>query len=468
MGKTVLASKFQELKGLDRIGTTVHQMEYLFREISKDDVGLDGEIEVLTPNPNGQGFTTTGGIIKVQAKSGHSFVIHDTPTSFATPVKRADLEYWYSATFPVLFIVYHPGEDRLYYKEIKSYVRTTHMIWQAPYRIEFDKAADEFGPANKDQVAALSNVSPPRVSFQQKERLFSNLFLVKRMPRMLTHAPTEHKDARNVRTQIKGYVPPFCIVEGRLYSLADLRDPRCVLRNYCDVTLIGEILADQWLKDENRRRDYVYMLNRLLSNHLYRCGVRHHPHYNRHYFPRRDDEGLEFKQDWYNVRTSRTAPPRITAKHYEYGLDAFWRHQAAVFAFKQFGNAWFLQVTPKYMVTADGWEPYDPDRIGPLITKIKAREHNPHVLNHVLFWADVLSQHGPTIEIQLDRRTVMLIERSPYSGVAGFAIPDDPAIYEEPLEAEQHTFMDMLFGTPGGEEEQADGGINGEEDDDEY
>lgn len=470
MSKTVLPSKFQELKGLDRISTVVHEMHCLFREISKDDVGLDGEIEVLAPKPDGLGFTTTGGIVKVQAKSGLSFVVQDTATSFATPVKRPDLEYWHSATFPVLFIVYHPGEDRLYYKEVQSYIRAMPLIWQPPHRIVFDKAADEFGLASKDQVAELACDSPPsRISFQQKERLFSNLFLVKRMPRMLTHAPTEHKDARQVRLQIKGYVPPYCIVDGQLYTLSDLRDPRCVLRDFCDPTHIGETLVEQWLKDPDRRRDYVYMLNRLFSNHLYRCGVKHHAHYKRHYLPRKDEESLEFKQDWYNVRTSRNAPPRITAKHYEYGLDAFWRHLAAVFTFKQFGNAWFLQVIPKYMVTTDGREPYDPDRTGPLITKLKARERNPHVLNHVLFWADVLSQHSPTIQVQLDGRTATVIERAPYSGVAGFAIPDDPAIFEEPPEAEQGTFLDILFGTPGDDEEDAEQvDVKGAEGDDEY
>jgi hypothetical protein len=443
-------------------------MNCLFREISKDDVGLDGEIEVLVPKPTGPGFVTTGGIIKVQAKSGDSFVVQDTPTSFATPVKRTDLEYWQSATFPVLFIVYHPGEDRLYCKEVQSYIRATPRIWQAPYRILFDKRTDEFSPARKDHVTALAGVSPPRISFHQKERLFSNLFLVKRLPRMLTSAPTEHPDVRHVRGQIHGYVPPFCIVDGRLYTLSDLRNPHCVLRDFCDPGHISELLSDVWLKDTNRRRDYVYLLNRLLSDHLYRCGMRYHPHYGRHYLPRKDNESREFKQDWYNVRTSRTAPPRITAKYYEYGPDAFWRHLAAVFRFKQFGNAWFLQVIPKYLLTTDGREPYDQERTGPLVTKLKARERNPHVLNHVLFWADVLAQHSPTIQIQLDRRTVMLIERTPYSGVADFAIPADPAVFEEPPEVGQGSFLDLLFGTSEDEDDAKAAKLRGLEGDDEY
>src|SRR4051794_20149111 len=116
MPKTVLPSKFQEWRGLDRISQIVHEMHCIFRELSKDDFGLDGEIEVVTPKVGGVGFETLGGIIKVQAKSGESYVKQDSTTGFVTPVERNDLDYWYKATFPVIFIVYHPKDDKLYWR----------------------------------------------------------------------------------------------------------------------------------------------------------------------------------------------------------------------------------------------------------------------------------------------------------------------------------------------------------------
>ncbi len=67
MPKTVPESKFQEWKVLDRISLIV-------REITKDDFGIDGEIEIVIPKPDGKGYEATGGIIKVQAKSGMSYV----------------------------------------------------------------------------------------------------------------------------------------------------------------------------------------------------------------------------------------------------------------------------------------------------------------------------------------------------------------------------------------------------------
>ena len=152
MPKTVPPSKFQEWKGLDRISIVVHEMKCIFREITKDDFGLDGEIEVVVPKADGQGYETNGGIIKVQAKSGESYVKQDADTGFVTPVEKSDLEGWHNAPYPVLFIVYHPRDDKLYYKEIKSYVKNTPDVFKPPLRITFDKASDEFNAGKYDKI----------------------------------------------------------------------------------------------------------------------------------------------------------------------------------------------------------------------------------------------------------------------------------------------------------------------------
>jgi hypothetical protein len=128
MGKTVSASKFSEWKGLDRISPIVHRMPSIFREISKDDVGIDGEIEIVVSKANGEGFETTGGIIKVQSKSGASYIKQDSEQFFSTPVERNDLGAWVGANVPVIFIVYHPGDDALYWKDMACQCETDEKI----------------------------------------------------------------------------------------------------------------------------------------------------------------------------------------------------------------------------------------------------------------------------------------------------------------------------------------------------
>jgi len=103
MPKTVPNSKFQELKGLDRIQVAVHDMKCLWRELNKDDIGIDGEIEVLEPKLDGKGAIPTNKIIKVQAKSGKSYIKYDSLNGFQVPVDKDDLEYWANSNYPIIF-----------------------------------------------------------------------------------------------------------------------------------------------------------------------------------------------------------------------------------------------------------------------------------------------------------------------------------------------------------------------------
>lgn len=447
MPKTVLPSKFQEWKGVDRIQTVVHDMKCIFREISKDDYGLDGEIEIVVPKPDGTGYETTGGIIKVQAKSGVKYVVRDSLDSFSTPVERADLEGWHRSAFPVLLIVYHPKDDKLYWKEIRNYVTNTAGVFTPPFHVVFDKTADEFNDGIRNQLSRVAEVSPPRITTEQQERLFSNLLRIKKLPTLLTYAPTDYKDVQDVKSHADRALPPFVVASGKLYTLDDLRDPACRLRGVCDTSDINDEVATKWANDGERRKDFVYLLRRLLAGHLRRCGLKYNKQFKRDFFPRENDEDLEFKRDWHSVRTGRNAPPRTTAKFYRYGRDEFWRHLAARLSFKQIGPAWFLQVTPQYFFTTDGETPWESERVGPYTTKKKARERNNAVLNHVLFWSDVLSLRKPAIEVNLYSRTLLVIEKLPAAGVAGFAIPDDPAVYEEEDEG-QLGFFDLLAEGP--------------------
>jgi len=448
MPKTVPLSKFQEWKALDRISPIVHEMKCVFREITKDDFGIDGEVEIVTPKPGGQGFQITGGIIKVQAKSGKSYVKQDSDSSFSTTVTKSDLELWYNANVPTIFIVYHPDDDRLYWKEIRSYVRNTPNVWLPPFKIVFNKYTDEFTSDCYDSLCKLADVSPPRISSEGKEKLFSNLLKIRQLPWVWSAPVGEHNHGeiwRDIRA-FGGFVPPFQIFEKRIYSLSNLNDKDCTLRGYYDTSDIRQERREPWWQDEDLKRLYVSLLNRLLGIHLYRSGIVYNNRFGRYYFPRENEESLEFRRTWCNIRTKKH-PQRAVVKFYEYGKDRFWRHKAVDLNFRMIGNSWFLQIIPKYFFTEDGKVPYDSSRVGSLTTRIKAQEANANVLNDVLFWVDMLSGGNvdtDKIEAQLDFKVVMVIEKMPVSGIANFSIPMDPAIHEEPEPNGQLYFLNLF------------------------
>ena len=429
MGKTVLASKQTEWKGLDRIAEIVHSMNCIWREMTKDDFGLDGEIEVVTPKPDGTGLETNGQILKVQAKAGRKYVVSDTQHSFVSPVEKSALDYWHKCNFPVLFIVYHPSDDRLYCKEIKAYLRTASDAFAKPYRIRFDKKADIFGTDWKDLVYRSADTSPQRISFDQKERLFTNLLPVTQLPRLLYRATTRKRSWQAIKKESKKGVPPGCIVDGRIYALTDPMNEKSVLGKWC-AKAENPIPTTEWINDPKRFNDFVFLLNQLLGKHMGQCGIWYNPQFKRNYFPRENDTDLQFCRTWKSERT-KVVDTRTVAKWYEYGPNKFWRHLAAETAFRRIETDWFLEIVPKYFFTNDGVTPCDGEFVGPYTTSLKAQEYNSHVLNHVLFWSDILSKGKGDIRLSLFNQTLMVIRKMPLFLVAPFGIPDDPAIFEE-------------------------------------
>jgi hypothetical protein len=450
MGKTVKASKLTEWKGLDRISAVVHEMKNIWREMTKDDFGLDGEIEVVSPKPDGKGFETTGGIVKVQAKAGESYIRFDTEASFTTPVDQNDLKYWNGCTFPVLFIVYHPRDDKLYFKEVKEYIRSTPDVFSKPHQIRFDKADDEFSASSKSEVSRHAGASPTRISFNQKEKLFSNLLPVRKLPTTLFRAATRRKSRETIRDEIEGYVPPFCVVDGMIYSLSDPADEECPLRKFC-TGRFGSVGVGEWLADGERVKDFIFLMNQLLGKHMGRCGIRYNREFGRSYFPREDPDALEFKRRWTSPRTG-VSDERTVAKYYEYGADKFWRHLAAEARICCLGGRWFLHIMPMYFFTEDGEKPCEGELAGPYTTSLKADEKNNHVLNHVLFWSDVLAPRRSAIEFRLDGEVLVVIDKQPLTGLAAFAIPDDPAVYKEDVPTGQMSLFDAYAGEDDGDE----------------
>lgn len=452
MAKTVALSKFQEWVGLDRIQFVVHEMGCIYRELQKDDFGIDGEIEIVVQKANGEGYEATGGVLKFQSKSGGTYIVQDKVDSFSVSVKKSDLEYWHNANFPTLFIVFHPSDNKLYFKEVKEYIRQTPDVFTSPHKISFDKNADELNKNSFDKLRRIAGNSQTRVSRGERERLYSNLLTVKKLPNLITCAQTDYisRDEvyaeANLRYSSGVFLAPFFIKENKLYTLDDLRNQQCLLREFCDVKNINDDSAQNWANDSLRERDLIYLLNQLLGSHLRGCGLTYNRDYKKSYFPRQDDKNTEFRRRWFNARTQKEITPRIVAKYYEYGRDKFWRHSALNISFRHIGKSWFLQIIPQYFFTEDGKKPSPGDLVGPYTTGIKARERNLKVLNDILFWSDVLSQGNHEIELTLHKYKMVVVEKLPLSQIADFAIPNDPAVFEG--EDEEQADFFQLWGPP--------------------
>lgn len=427
MPKNVLASKLTEWKGLDRIEQVVHEdFRWIWRETARDDIGIDGEIEVLQWDAAGKKAESTGEFIKVQSKSGDKYVRFDSPESFSAPVELDDLLYWHKCRLPVFFVVHHPTDDVLYYRDVKQYIAETPDAFKRPCKIHFDKARHVFGSSSRAELVNAASQVRGRIDYGRNERLFTNLLPVTTLPGVIYGAKTRKRNWKLLRKEIPG-LPAGCIVSGRLWSFSDPSRPDSKFAPIVTGGTTTEAVED-WLDDPDLSRSFVTMLNRLLFKHFGACGLRYTPEYKRVYFPREDAVRTEFKKMWKSKRTGMTSP-RTVAKKYTYGTFEFWRHRAAAISFQRFDGSWYMAIVPKLFYTVDGEKPWLSDRVGPYSTKQKALEHNNDVLNHVLFWATTLAKGEPGICLRERRGEPIIAEigTMPLAAVAGFSIPDDPA-----------------------------------------
>jgi len=90
-------------------------------------------------------------------------------------------------------------------------------------------------------------------------------------------------------------------------------------------------------------------------------------------------------------RTSRAVFKGYPKKHDPTKIS-FYRHSAFYGRFVRYGDSWYLQITPTYHFTRDGWKPsfYSAE----LTTGIKRLETHGSVLGQVVMWASVLSERS--------------------------------------------------------------------------
>lgn len=223
--KVVPRSKLSEWRSLDRIGGIVHGMGCIWREQEKDDIGIDGEIELCLPRLDGDDLVGTGKIIKVQSKSGSSYVVRDNDSSSASPTTEKDLLYWRDLNVPMIYVVYHPDDDRLYWKDIKAYLKARPDALTPPHRIEFEKAEDRFDENAYAALCALCETAPERVATDTAEVLYTNLLQVLDLPQRVWVTPVLPEKRPRFHDRLTGIIPPYVFKAGNVITLADPTAP---------------------------------------------------------------------------------------------------------------------------------------------------------------------------------------------------------------------------------------------------
>lgn len=394
--KTISAQGVLGQKGINLIERVVLDMESRWTPSGANEIGIDGYIEFFDPTTR----KPLGLTLAVQSKVATALGTNSSAT-FTYSCRPADIEYWLSGSMPVVLIVSNPATDEAYWISVKDYFKD----WTPANRatVVFDKSANRFAP---DSLQMLLAAAAPREGLYlapapTAEVLHSNLLCVEALPDRLFVADTECRTPTDVWAVLRRHHEAdagWVVRSKRLMSFHDLAETPWA--DICDTGTVEGFATTEWSDsvDADRRRVFVQLLNQTLRAQL-SPGVR--------YWPKEDCFAIVGKPtkskrprklSYRSLRRKSTIS--VVSQFSRTGPDGqeyeSLRHLAFRGQFRYFDTQWYLEITPTYRFTRDGFEldRFHEDKL----KGIKRFEGNRAVLSSVLFWAHCLRSRDSLLE----------------------------------------------------------------------
>lgn len=378
-------------QGINFVERIVLGMKYAWRPTPGFDVGIDGEIEICDPVTG----AATNSIIKVQVKSTSTNFQADTTDTIEFTCNQNDLDYWLRGNAPVILIVCRPSTNEAYWVSIKDYFRDPTV--QKTRKVIFSKRQNLF---NEDSASVLKTMAlPPDAGayfspLNTSEDLFTNLLKVKSFSPNIYVAETQYRSVPSIWEELKKHAssagPEWLLKNKMMVSFHPLNE--FPFDHICDPGTCERFGADEWsdASDDDRRRDFVQLLNQSLKQRTRLLGLYYHKEHEFFYFP----ANRQMNTTHIRYRSIIISASREVFKQYRNKKDptrkTYCRHSAFKGFFLRLGNDWYLEITPTYHFTIDGRIDY-PYR-AELMKGIKRLDRNPAVVGQLLMWVDMLKR----------------------------------------------------------------------------
>lgn len=381
-------------RGIAHIDGVVHSMGFVFYPTGGVEAGIDGYIELRD-----QATGVVGNLLlQVQGKATEKRRLQaETDDSFEFACSEDDISYWMHGTAPVLLIVVLPERGVAYWKSIKEWFRDPERL--KARKVVFDKRADVFDRDAKQAIATIGLSTAPGATapnMRIEEDLLVNLVGVS-FGRTLYWAPSQHSTDKSFGAALRDLDPHAgseWIVRGKsVLSFHDL--DRWPWNQLCEAEAMEEFGSDEWAEsnDEDRQRDFVALLNRAMGEFV-RPDLWHDRGSGAYYFGKPRGRGkLRYAYKSLKSYVPRDVVNRYGKKREDPTQPSYYRHSAFLHRFNRLGGKWFVEITPTYHFTRDG---YKSDELfgGERLKKIKELENNAAVMGQFVMWRHFLTTHG--------------------------------------------------------------------------
>src|ERR1041385_626823 len=275
-------------QGINVIEEVVLKMGFFWSQMGAIEAGIDGTIEIRDPDSSAMLHS----IIRVQSKATSGPFAGDTGRTFEYLCDERDLDYWLRGNAPVILVRSRTDTREAYWVSIKDYFRDPER--RKTRKIIFNKDTNRFDAAAAAALRALAIPADLGAYFApapKRETLYSNMLRVTRVPTRLYHGYLldEQQGTRTaVREALQQYIQfPLreWVTRGKtVLSIHDLSTHPW--NKVVDAGTVEEFDASEWADsdDDQRRRDFVELLNYCLAEMLQTAHVRYHEKRHFYYF----------------------------------------------------------------------------------------------------------------------------------------------------------------------------------------
>ncbi len=370
-------------QGINFIERVVLEMGSRWTPSGPNEIGIDGYIELFDPNSH----QPLGLTLAVQSKVVTAIADDSKPT-FDYWCDANDVEYWLNGNTPVILVVSSPVSNRGYWISVKDYFND--WVPTDPARVTFVKEQHQF---SAESLRLLAGVAAPRLGLylaptRHHETLHSNLLPLESCPDLIFIACTDCRTPRDIwallRASKREVDGGWVLWERKIFSFHDLsEEPWSAI---CEAGTVEGFATAEWSEstDNQRQRIFVQLLNQTLKAQL-GSDVR--------YWPQEDCYavfGQARKLSYQSLKrpSKITVVSRFSTTAADGRVFGWLRHLAFRGQFRFLEGQWYLEITPTYRFTHDGYglDRFHEDRL----KGIKRIEGNRAVLSSVLFWADYL------------------------------------------------------------------------------
>lgn len=391
LSKKVTSQSIIGQLGANLIEQIVLKMGYVWRATSIFDVGIDGEIEIRDPMTG----EMTNTIIKVQAKATTLPFQTETDNSFEYHCSPKDLDYWLQGNVPIILVVCRPDTNEAYWISIRDYF--SDLEAQKTRKVQFDKQRNRFDASCASTLRQLALSKDSGIYFapiQKTETLYSNLLQVVSFAPKIYVANTNHRKAGTVWAKFNSMEisvgPEWLLTDKQIISFHNLRESP--FNMICDMGTCESFDTVEWAnsQEEDTQRQFVQLLNWCLREKTNLLGLRFDRSHEYYYFPA--TKGLHTRGVQYQSHQNQVS--REVFKQYRKKADpsqsAYCRHSAFAGQFVRISDGWYLEITPTYHFTSNG---YTEDKFrAERLQGIKRLDRNPAVLGQLFMWEAYLSQ----------------------------------------------------------------------------